>query len=142
MKPRRILPLILSLAVICLAGCATSPKQQAIAKMNLLKQGALACIMYADDHGGNYPPNLSAIAGSLKTNTFAELAANYNLVYTGAATNIPVPSETIIIREKQAWHWPRGRWSKAYAFADGHCELHAAPDEKFDDWENARIVKP
>ena len=110
--------------------------------MNLLKQSALACIIYADAHGDQYPPNFQAFAGIMKTNYFNPLTANFDLVYTGVASNITKPAETIIIREKQPWQWHRGRWVKAYAFADGHCEIHAAPDGKFADWENARIVKP
>jgi hypothetical protein len=146
MKPHWIRPLPLLLAVICLAGCAgpskSAARRESIAKLIEAKQGALACVMYADDHGQQYPPDLQAVAGYTKTNFLNQLTADFDLVYTGATTNIAKPAETIIIREKQARRGGGGNWLKAYAFADGHAEIYAAPDGSFDAWENARIVKP
>jgi len=55
-----------------------------------------------------------------------------------AVTN---PGNVIVIREKQAWQ-SNGKWSRIYAFADGHSEIHASPDGNFDEWESQRIVTP
>jgi prepilin-type processing-associated H-X9-DG protein len=148
MKPHWIRVLLLLLVVVCLAGCASfskaSARREGIAKLNLTRQGAIGCIMYADDHGGQYPSGMADLAGFFKanTNSLNQLTAGYDLVYTGAATNIAKPAETIIIREKQGWRKGGGKWLKAYAFADGHAEIHAAPDGNFEAWENEHIVKP
>ena len=51
------------------------------------------------------------------------------------------PGNAIVIREKQAWQRD-GKWSRTYAFADGHCEIHVSPDGNFDDWESQHIANP
>ncbi|HTB85783.1 MAG TPA: hypothetical protein VK742_19220 [Candidatus Sulfotelmatobacter sp.] len=148
MKSHWIRLLLWSLVVVCVAGCGTLSKHAsrrvAVAKLNLARQGALVCIMYAGDHGGQYPPNLSATASYFNgnTNSLNDLIAGFDLVYSGADTNIIKPAETIVIRQKQAWQRGGGNWLKAYAFADGHAEIHASPNGNFDDWEKAGLIKP
>jgi prepilin-type processing-associated H-X9-DG protein len=142
MKPQWIRPLLLLLTLGLLSGCASSARRAGIAKLYLAKQGALACIMYADGHDGQYPPNIPALASLVKSNCLNQLTAQFDLVYTGAATNIAKPYATIILREKQAWLWQGGRPGKTYAFADGHAELHMAIDGQFANWENERIISP
>ena len=148
MKPRWILLPVILCAALCVAGCGSlskaSSRREAIAKLTQAKDGALGCIMYADDHGGQYPANFSDIAGYFKDNTnhVTNLIAGFDLVYTGATTNIVKPADTIVIREKQPWKKTGTAWLKAYAFADGHAEIHAARDGNFEAWENERIVKP
>ena len=41
-------------------------------------------------------------------------------------------------REKEATRTLDGKWVRAYGFADGHSEIHAAPDGRFEEWEKAR----
>jgi len=139
----------MSCASLCLiAGCATPSRHKAavnpkaIEKLKAAKDGALACIRYADAHGGQFPPNLPAIAGYANTNFLNQLDANFDLVYSGAATNIAKPYATIVLKEKRAWQTQGGHWIKTYGFADGHAELHRSNDGNFDEWENERIIKP
>ena len=139
---------IIFLAVLCVTSCGTLSKHAArregIAKMMTAKYAALGCIMYAGDHGGQYPASFSGMAGYFKgnTNTLNDLIAGYDLVYTSVDTNIAKPAETIIIKGKQPWQHPGTAKVNVYAFADGHCEIHAQPDANFEAWENERMVKP
>ena len=146
---KQTLLFIIGCASLCLiAGCTTSSRHKAVVnpaieKMHAAREGAQACIMYADAHGGQYPPNLPATAGYLKANILDQLVANFDLVYSGAVTNIANPSTTIVLKEKQAWQSPRdGKLGKAYAFADGHGEMHWSEDGNFSKWEAERIIKP
>jgi|GEM_PF-7089179 len=145
------------IAIVCLclvASCDNTSRpngktnQIGIAKLYQAKQGTLVCIMYADAHEGQYPPNLMDAAGHLgtgyvSTNFLVQLAANFDLVYSGASTNIAKPYATIILKEKQAWQSPGGgKLLKTYGFADGHAEIHRSEDGDFDKWEAERIIKP
>jgi prepilin-type processing-associated H-X9-DG protein len=45
------------------------------------------------------------------------------------------------MREKLPTPASNGTWVRAYAFADGHSEIHAAPTpDGFADWEKERMV--
>ncbi|MGZ4963252.1 MAG: hypothetical protein ACXWJB_13845 [Limisphaerales bacterium] len=141
----------LSLILVLLVSACASKAQDvptanpAIEKLTAAKEGALACIMYADAHGGQFPTNLPATAGYANTNYLNQLTANFDLVYTGAITKIAKPSDTIILKEKKAWQSLRdgklGK-AKAYAFADGHAEMYWSEDGNFSKWEAERIIKP
>jgi len=125
-----------------IAGCATASRHKAIETMNVAREGALACNMYAGAHGGQYPPNLPATAVYLKPNILKQLVAQFDLVYSGAVTNIARPYATIVVKEKRARQSPGGKLLKAYGFADGHAEIYKSEDGNFDKWEDERIIKP
>ena len=146
---KQTLLFVIGCTCLCLiAGCTTSSRNKAVVnpaiqKLTAAKEGALACIMYADAHGGQFPPNLPATADYANTNYLNQLIANFDLVYSGAITNIAKPYATIILKEKQAWQSRSdGKLVKAYAFADGHAEIHRSEDANFDKWEDERIIKP
>ena len=112
-------------------------------ELDRAKQGVLAFIMFQSDNGEISPTNYLQMATYVtNTNFLSELAANYDLLQTVAATNISTPSTTIILKEKQAWQTSNGRWAKVYGFADGHAELHSEADGNFEKWESERIVSP
>jgi prepilin-type processing-associated H-X9-DG protein len=46
----------------------------------------------------------------------------------------------IVVREKDAWQAADGGWLRAYAFADGHAEIHKAADGNFQPWEAQHII--
>ena len=145
---KQTLLFVIGCASLCLvAGCTTPSRHKtvvnpAIEKLTEAKEGAMACIMYADAHGGQYPPNLLATAGYWKTNLLDQGVANFDLVYSGAVTNIAEPYATIILKEKQAWHRQDGKWVKAYAYADGHANIHTSEDDTFNKWGDERIINP
>ena len=145
---KQTLLFVIGCACLCLvAGCTTPSRHKvvvnpAIEKVTQARDGAYACIMYADAHGGQFPPNLPATAGYCKSNMLDQLVANFDLVYSGAVTNIAKPYDTIILKEKQAWHRQDGKWVKAYGFIDGHAETQTSEDGNFDKYEDERIIKP
>ena len=145
---KQTLLFVIGCACLCLfAGCTTPSRHKAVVKpaiekLNAAREGALACIMNADAHGGQYPPNLPATASYCKTNILDQLVANFDLVFSGAVTNIAKPYATIVLKEKQAWRRQDGKWLKAYAFADGHAETQTSEDGNFDKYEDERIIKP
>jgi hypothetical protein len=44
-----------------------------------------------------------------------------------------------VLREKEPWLGPDGKWLKVYAFGDGHSQLHSEPDGQFDAYEKAHL---
>ena len=64
------------------------------------------------------------------------------IVYRGSPDSLPNPTNTIVIREKQAWQSnpaadPKGNWMKYYAFGDGSVRLHQEPDNNFEEYESS-----
>jgi prepilin-type processing-associated H-X9-DG protein len=56
--------------------------------------------------------------------------------------DVPDPARTILMREKEAFPVSgREGLSRTYLFADGHSEIHLAPDGDFTAWEQERGVK-
>ena len=140
-----------------------------IAKLNYGKHWALAFVLYAQEHGGRVPATLDEAAsffGKPDTNhltstlfdpaslsfTVTTGAADaptttvirpdqYEITYQGLLDEVANPAMTIILREKepfQALHRPG--LARTYVFADGHSEIHLAPDGDFTAWERERLV--
>jgi RNA polymerase sigma factor (sigma-70 family) len=143
-------------------------QQESIARLNLSKQWALAFIRYAGDHGNQLPdrvslvkayfPNLGSIdkkllwspSDALKSHlkkdgsTDPNWNINWVIVSGGNLNSFTNPSQTILIRETEAWQSPDGKFVKVYAFADGHAELISSPDDDFAALEKQRgfLVQP
>ncbi len=114
-------------------------KEAAVAKMDIAKQGVLGLIMFADDNQQQFPANIAQATpyfGSSKD----LIATNFDLVYQGSITNIVMPAETIVLKEKQAWQSFSGKWMKTYGFADGHSEVHTEPNGNFDVYEKGHMI--
>lgn len=125
-----------------------SPEEEAQqAKMMKLSHGKnwmLSFIMFANDHKGQLPTNFDQAMNYVANENASDMAASTNqfeIVYRGSYKAVAKPSETIVLREQQSWQGPDGAWFKAYAFADGHAEMHREADGNFDAYENERIQK-
>ena len=101
--------------------------RESIARMNQSKQWALACIMYADDHGNKLPDNFE----ELKKYCPGLDSSNWEIVSSGGESSIAHPAMTILLREKEPRPSPDGQFAKVYAFADGHVEAISSPDDDF-----------
>ena len=66
----------------------------------------------------------------------------FEIVYRGSRAALTNPGNIILVREKQAWQGPSGKWCRTYGFADGHSENHAEPDGNFDAWESQHPAPP
>jgi RNA polymerase sigma factor (sigma-70 family) len=125
---------------------AIEAKQAAIEKMIYVKQWLLAFHLFAAENNGLFPTNLEQAVAYAPAGDKGEtkLATDqFEVVYQGRLDAIPKLSQTIVIREKEATQSPTdGRWSRSYGFADGHSEIHVAPDGNFEPWESQHLLKP
>ena len=68
------------------------------------------------------------------------MTKQFEIVYNGPREALTKPGDVILIRERQAWQTPDGKWAKAYAFGDGSAQVHVEPDGNFDAWEKQRMI--
>jgi RNA polymerase sigma factor (sigma-70 family) len=122
-------------------------QQVSIAKMNYLRDWTLAFVLYAEAHQGQIPKDFSEAERFLPANFNNRFeSGEFEIVYQGSLTSASKtaafdPSRTIVLREKEPRQSSNGRWARAYAFADGHSEIHLAPmPDGFADWEKERLV--
>ncbi len=119
-------------------------KQIGIAKLNLLKQWGLAMILYAGDNGDQLPTTLAAARAYMgKSGDVSPILSEDQLevTYQGKVADIATPAQTILVREREPVI-VAGKLCRGYLFADGHSEIHTAPDGNFARWELERGVPP
>ena len=115
----------------------------AIQEINTAKLSVLGMILFAQDHGDQFPTNFDQAENyfggpnGLRTNM-----NRFEIVYQGSWTNLANPSSAIVVREIQPWS-RNGKWVKAYGFGDGHAEAHSEASANFDEWEqqHAPVLK-
>jgi hypothetical protein len=113
----------------------TPAQRVSYAKMNDAKRLALGLLLHENDYTNQFVTSLEQIQPYLGTNQLTG-TNQFELVYQGFLRDVANPAQGIVLKETQAWPAPDGSgWRKTYAFADGHCEVHAAPDGSFDAWE-------
>jgi RNA polymerase sigma factor (sigma-70 family) len=127
------------------AGNRVSPptavsREAAMQKMDQAKQGVLALIMFASDNQMQFPTAPAQASRYVKDDLMGQIATNFDMLCPASITNIPNPANTIVLKEKQAWETPEGKWMKTYGFADGHSEIHSEPTSNFDEFEKSRIL--
>jgi len=109
-------------------------------KLDDAKQGVLAFILFADDNQKQFPTNFAQASLYTNTNYTEQIESNFDMTYHGSISSITNVSETIVLKEKQAWQALNGKWMKTYGFADGHAEIHTEPNGNFDDWESKHTI--
>ncbi|HKS37999.1 MAG TPA: sigma-70 family RNA polymerase sigma factor [Verrucomicrobiae bacterium] len=116
-------------------------KSQAIERMNYVKHWVLAFMLFAEDNEGRFPADFGRAQAYYGGGNIGNLSSDqFEIVHTGKLSEIPEPARTIIIREKEIRYSPEGKPTKAYGFADGHSEIHTAPNGDFSQWEQERMV--
>ena len=118
-------------------------RKMAIDKMSYSRQWLLAFIMYANDHNGQYPNGYEQATNYVDATLgpqFLQATNSFEIMYRGHQENLASPSSTIVLRETQAQQLPDGSYIRAYAFADGHVEMHKSADGNFSDWEQGKIA--
>jgi RNA polymerase sigma factor (sigma-70 family) len=117
-------------------------RQQAIARLNDAKNLVLALQMFAADNQNQLPSDLSQTTNYWKhaDRSFTN-SDSFEQVIFGSLEAITNRASTIAVRERQASN-PKGKWVKAYGFADGHSEIKVEPAEGFEQWEKAHIFTP
>jgi hypothetical protein len=69
--------------------------------------------------------------------------SEFEMVYQGSyneLTNVPW-QEVALIRERQAWPTPSGKWARIYVTADGDVKV-VESDDNFQSWEAEHIIPP
>jgi RNA polymerase sigma factor (sigma-70 family) len=124
------------------AADANADPDQAFAmqEINTAKQSVLGMILYAQDHGNQFPTNFDQAANYFKSTDSTTTNLNrFEILYQGSWTNLANPSSAIVVRELQPWT-RNGRSWKAYGFGDGHAENHSETSGNFDEWEQQHVA--
>jgi hypothetical protein len=116
-----------------------------IARMNYALRWLRAFWLFADKNGNQFPTSFDQARPFMSEEAVTETnltAEQFEILYRGPATNIPSPSQVIVLREKQPRRYYDGNWGRAYGFADGHSEIHSSADGVDDAWEKRHIIMP
>jgi hypothetical protein len=122
-------------------------------KHNDARALAAALRQYATEHHGEIPQNLDQVAAYLPKpsasdsqpwmNTPLSGTNDFEIVYQGSQNdliNIPL-RRVALLRERQPWLTPEGKWSRVYAYADGAAGT-VESDDNFQSWEAQHIIPP
>lgn len=120
-----------------------------LAKMNLSKAWGVAFLLYAQEHQGKMPESFFDAAQHFpnlpeEMNWIVSLASpnDFEIVFQGTLLEIENPAQAIILREKEPFHIEdSGAARRTYLFADGHTEVHLAPQGNFDVWEKEHVPR-
>jgi hypothetical protein len=124
---------------------ASPQKEFAIASLHYERDWMLAFRFYAETHQGQCPTNFEQAAPLLTEEAMSQTnftPDQFEITFQGSLNEIPSPDHTIVIRQKEAWRSADGAWERAYGFADGHAEIHRAPDGNFSAWEEKLTYPP
>ncbi|HSY17491.1 MAG TPA: type II secretion system protein [Candidatus Acidoferrales bacterium] len=103
---------------------------------------AMGLTLYANDHHGEYPTNLSQTLPYVQATKAVPGGTNgFELLFHGSATDLTnaIASRVIVLRGDSIEDRD-GKWIRVYGFADGHSEAHIEPENNFADWERQHSV--
>jgi len=98
--------------------------------------------LHANDNAGKVATNFDQIAPYIAGNNRITGTNHFDIVYSGPLQAVTNPAMTILLREAEARQQANGRWTKTYAFVDGHSEIHMEPQNNFEEFERQRIIPP
>jgi len=112
--------------------------------LNRASQLARALISFAEDNQGELPNRLSDMQAYFPNGSDLSTSSSEfeMMVLPGDSTSTPNPEETIILRQKEPAVTSDGRFSKAYAFADGHSQIRFSPTDDFAAYEQNWTTMP
>src|SRR5262245_25382263 len=114
---------------------AVKNKREVIAKMTYERSWLTAFLLYAGSNQGQFPAGFDQAKSFLPIDARVQKVLTpdqFEITYQGSLNALNNPSEVIVLREKQAWQMPSGKWARIYGFADGHCEIHTQSENNFD----------
>jgi RNA polymerase sigma factor (sigma-70 family) len=118
-----------------------------MARLDFAKSWMMAIYEYAQNHDGRAPESFAEAQPHLPKDDNPRGAmldpARFEIVHRGPLKDLARPEMTIVLREREPFLSPpdesgRRVARRTYGFADGHSEIHAAPDGDFESWESAR----
>jgi hypothetical protein len=98
---------------------------------------------YAREHEGEFPTNFDQAAPYVYKDQELPRTSEFEMVFQGSLnelTNIP-PSAVALIRERQAWPTPSGKWARIYVMTFGEVRV-VESDDNFHYWEAAHVIPP
>ncbi len=120
-------------------------------KLNDARAFGAAIQEYAHEHDGQLPSDLSQLTAYLPkpldsnsppwANAPLSGTNDFELLFQGTQgdlTNIP-PRRVALLRERQPWQEPDGKWARVYGYADGAASL-VESDDNFQTWDAQHIV--
>lgn len=105
---------------------------------------AMAIVRYAVDHQGEVSSDMERLAPYLRKYDRTLTGTNeFEIIHTGTLNRVTnYPSVAVaILRERQPWLAPSGRWARYYGMANGGCRLVESVDN-FAAWEAEHILPP
>jgi len=111
-----------------------------ILQLNTAKQATLGMIIYAGEHRDEFPTNFSQTLPYYEDKN-SEVSTNlsqFEMVFQSSHAHIANPASAIVVRSVQPFI-SKGKWAKAYGFADGHAEVHTEATGNFADWEQQHV---
>jgi tellurite resistance-related uncharacterized protein len=70
-------------------------------------------------------------------------SSDFELVFQGSKKELTnVPEQAVaLLRERQAWQTPSGKWARIYVMAGGEVKV-VESDGSFQSWEAAHVIPP
>jgi len=130
--------------------------------MHDARQLSSAVSKYARDHQGEFPTSFDQAApyfyevqaqqdeetrkleSSLPPKQQESLLpSEFEMVYQGSLKELTsIPDQVVaLLRERQAWPTPRGKWARIYVMANGFVRV-VESDDNFQSWEAEHIIPP
>ena len=98
---------------------------------------------YAREHQGEFPSNLEDAAVYFYEDQEPPQTSEFEMIYQGSLkelTNVPQQG-VALIRQRQAWPTPLGKWARIYVMAGGDLNV-VESDDNFQSWEASHIIPP
>ncbi|MBI2947479.1 MAG: hypothetical protein HYY23_07525 [Verrucomicrobia bacterium] len=98
---------------------------------------------YAPAHEGEFPPSFDQAAPYFYPDQPTPQTDGFEIVFQGSRqelTGVP-EGAVVLIRERQPWRTPVGKWARIYVMANGQINVVEA-DDNFRSWEEEHIIPP
>ena len=71
------------------------------------------------------------------------MPSEFEMVYQGSLKELTsIPDQVVaLLRERQAWPTPRGKWARIYVMANGFVKV-VESDDNFQSWDAEHIIPP
>ncbi|MBL9136403.1 MAG: sigma-70 family RNA polymerase sigma factor [Verrucomicrobiales bacterium] len=129
---------------------AEMEKGLGLARMSYTGAWMRAFYMYAAENDEHFPESFADAAKHFQIDEHSPALSvldpnRFEVVFKGSLKDIADRARTIVIREREAFTTTSKETgakilARTYAFADGHSEIHAAPDGNFEAWERERMA--
>ncbi len=122
-------------------------REMGIARMQYAKAWGLAFHLFAAENHDRMPETFEQAAKYYPKEWSSIMSGfdvkRFEILFQGSLRDIKEFNKTIIMREKEPFaNYGEPGFARTYLFADGHTEIHTAPDGDFEAWEKERLVAP